>query len=413
MEKEFDLIVIGAGPAGMISAIRASQLKLKVALLEKNEKLGSKLLLTGGQRSNITKAEFDNKAFAKNYGKQGDFILHALSIFGPKQLIEFFESRGLKTKIEKENRVFPESNSANDVLNLLISELNKNKVEIITKAKVERIVKEGNKIVGVVLAGGRELCARKYILSTGGKSYPATGSTGEGFKWAKELGHSIVEPKPSLSPINIKDEFVKEAQGVSLKDAKLTFLQDGKKKQSIVGDMMFAHFGLSGPAILNLSRSISKYLENGEVKLVLDIYPDLDIEKLDKKIQDLFSKDINKTFKNCLLDLLQPKLALVIINLSKIDPLKKVNAITKEERRGLVDILKKIEMTVDSLMGFEQALITDGGVMLKEIDSKTMKSKLIDNLFFAGEIIDLSGPTGGYNLQLCWSTGYLAGESAK
>ena len=434
----FDVAVIGGGPAGMMAAGRAGELGKKVVLLEKNNALGKKLLLTGKGRSNITKAEFNPKEFIKEYGREGDFLLHALSFFGVKETIGFFEKKGLKTKTERGKRVFPQSDKASDVLNVLTDYLKKNKVKIMTNSEVREILKRKNRISKIVLKGGREISAKNYVMATGGKSFPGTGSTGDGYKWAKEMGHSIIKLRPALVPLKIKEDWLKKAQGLSLKNIELTAFQHSSKKDSRFGELLFTHFGLSGPIVLDLSGKIGELLEKGEVhpytkqglvaegdkmsgaypcygvgvKLFLDLKPALDFQTLDKRIQLDFSKYSNKLFKNCLSDLLPQKLIPVIVELSGIASSKKVNEITREERHKLVRLLKGLEMTVSSLLGFDTAIITSGGVSLKEIDSKTMKSKIVENLFFAGEIINLHGPTGGYNLQLCWSTGYLAGQMA-
>jgi len=277
---------------------------------------------------------------------------------------------------------------------------------------VEKILKQKNRASKIILKDGREISAKNYIIATGGKSFPGTGSTGDGYQWAKELGHSISKLRPALVPLKIKESWPKMAQGLALKNVELSVFQNNKKKDSRFGEMLFTHFGISGPIILDLSGKIAELLEKGEVKLVLDLKPALDFQTLDKRIQSDFSKYSQKLFKNSLSDLLPQKLIPIIVKLSGITPLKKVNVITREERYKLVRLLKGLAMTVSSLLGFEMAIVTSGGVSLKEIDSKTMKSKLIENLFFAGEIINLHGPTGGYNLQLCWSTGYLAGQMA-
>ena len=396
----------------MIAACRAGELGANVALLERNKSLGRKLLITGKGRSNITRAEFNPRELVKKYGREGDFLLYPLSIFGVKETIDFFEKKGLKTKIERGKRIFPESDSAQDVLNILIGCLKKRGVAIIANAKVEKIIKEKNRIAKVILKDGREILARNYIIATGGKSYPGTGSTGDGYKWAEELGHKVSKLRPALVPLKIKENWPKTAQGLSLKNVELTVFQNGKKKDSRFGEMLFTHFGISGPIVLDLSGKVGELLEKGEVKLSLDLKPVLDFQTLDRRLQSDFSKYSRKLFKNSLSDLLPQKMIPVIIELSGINPEKKVNEITREERQKLLKLLKRLETTVSSLLGFGTAIVTSGGVSLGEIDSKTMKSKLIENLFFAGEIIDLHGPTGGYNLQLCWSTGYLAGQSA-
>jgi len=411
-KNNFDVLVIGGGPAGIIAAIRAGQMGASVAILEKNEALGNKLLLTGGRRCNITNTSFDTKELAKQYGKEGDFMLHALSIFGVKETIEFFNKNGLKTKIEKDGRVFPKSDKANDILKILIYFLRNNEVTVLTNSEVKEIKFKGKKITKVILKDNREFTAKNYIITTGGMSLPFTGSTGDGYKFAEKLGHKIEKLKPALAPIVMKEHWVKEIQGLSLPNAKLDFFIDKKKSFSITGEIIFTHFGLSGPAILNISQKVGELLEKGEVKIVLDLNPELDLQGLDKILLDYFARNINKSLKNCLANLLPPKLIPAIIELSKTDPLKKVNEITKEERFRLIEVLKKFEMTPTGLLGFDEAMVTSGGISLKEIDAKTMKSKIIDNLFFAGEIINLNGSTGGYNLQLCWSTGYLAGQTS-
>jgi len=407
----YDVAIIGGGPSGMMAAGRAGELGAKVVLLEKNNSLGRKLLLTGKGRSNLTRAEFNPKELIKKYGKKGDFLLYPLSIFGVKETIEFFEKKGLKTKTERGKRIFPETGKASDVLNILIAHLKKGGVKIMTKAKVEKILKDKNRIVKIILKDNREISAKNYLICTGGKSYPGTGSTGDGYQWAKELDHTVTKLRPALVPLKIKENWPKEAQGLSLKNVELTVFQNNKKKDSRFGEMLFTHFGISGPIVLDLSSKIGELLEKGEVKLVLDLKPALDFQTLDKRGQTDFSKYSNKLFRNSLSDLLPQKLIPIIIELSGINPEKKVNEITRQERQRLVKLLKGLVMTVDSLLGFRTAIVTSGGVSLREIDSKTMKSKLIENLFFAGEIIDLHGPSGGYNLQLCWSTGYLAGQT--
>lgn len=396
----------------MMAAGRAGESGAKAVLLEKNATLGKKLLLTGKGRSNIAKAEFNPRELLKKYGREGDFLLHPLSVFGVKETIDFFEKKGLKTKVERGKRIFPQSDKAADVLNVLTSYLEKGKAEIMTDSEVKKIIKEKNRIVKVILKGGEEISAKNYIIAVGGKSYPGTGSTGEGYQWAKELGHKVNRPMPALVPLKIKENWPKMAQGLSLKNVELTVFQNNKKQDSRFGELLFTHFGISGPIVLDLSGKVGELLEKDGVKLVLDLKPALDFETLDKRLQSDFSKYGNKLFKNSLSDLLPQKLISIIVDLSGINPEKKVNEVTRQERRKLVKLLKGLEIGVSSLLGFETAIVTAGGVSLKEIDSKTMKSKLVDNLFFAGEIIDLHGPTGGYNLQLCWSTGYLAGQCA-
>jgi len=411
-KNNFDVAVIGGGPAGMLAAIRAGQLGKKVVLLEKNETLGNKLLLTGGKRCNITNATFNDKELAPKYGKEGFFLLNALSVFGVEKTIEFFNKNGVKTKIEKDGKVYCATDKASDVLKTLIYLLRNNEVSVINNAKVKEIKVIKNNISKIVLENGAEITAKNYIIATGGKSYPHTGSTGDGYSFAEKLGHKIEKLRPALVPIKVKEEWVKKSQGLSLADAKLDIFANKKKVSSIAGEIMFTHFGLSGPAIISVSGQIGELLEKGEVKFYLDLNSNLTPEALDKIIQHYFEINIKKTLKNCLTEILPTKLIPIIIELSKTEANKKANQVTKEERERLVKTIKKLEITPTELLGFDQAVITSGGISLKEIDAKTMRSKIIKNLFFAGEVINLHGPTGGYNLQACWSTGYLAGQSA-
>jgi predicted Rossmann fold flavoprotein len=407
----FDVAIIGAGPAGMMAAIKAAMAGAKVILIEKNYILGKKLLLTGNGRCNLTNAESDLKKLIKRYGSNGKFLWHAFHLFGPAEVIDFFSSLGVKIKIEENNRVFPIKDSAEEILTALNKCLKKYRVKIAMGKEVANLEMANREIKKIIL-NDSVILAKNYILSTGGKSYPTTGSTGDGYKWAALLGHHLEEPKPALAPIKIKEAWVKELQGVSLKDVELSIFQDQIKKDSRIGECLFTHFGLSGPMVLDMSKRVGELLKTGETKIILDLYPTLDFKNLDQRIQENFIKDHNKLFKNSLDNLLPHKFIPVIIKLSKINPEKKVNSINKEERYRLVNLFKNFEMTPFGLLGFNSAIVTSGGVMLEEIDNLTMKSKLVDNLFFAGEIINLDGPTGGFNLQLSWSTGSLAGESA-
>jgi len=411
-EDIFDVVVIGGGPSGIMAAGRAGELGANVLLLEKNNSLGKKLLLTGKGRGNLSKAEFDLKELAKKYGREGDFFLSALSVLGPKETMEFFEKRGLRLKIERGKRIFPKSNSAADILRVLLNYLSKGKVEIMTEVQVKKLVAKGKRIEKVVLKDGQEIFARSFIICTGGRVFPGTGSTGEGYVWLEKLGHTIVKPRPALVPLKIKESWPRSLQGLSLKNVELTVWQNNKKKDSRFGEMLFTHFGISGPIVLDLSGKIGELLEKGRVRLVLDLKPALDFQILDKRLQSDFLKYSSKLFKNSLDDLLPQKLIPLIIKLSGIDPGKKTNGIKREERLKLLKSLKDLEMEVLGTLGFGNAIVTLGGVSLREIEGKTMKSKIIENLYLAGEVINLHGPTGGYNLQQGWSTGFLAGQSA-
>lgn len=407
----YDVAIIGGGPAGMLSAGRAGELGARVVLLEKNARLGRKLLITGNGRCNLTQAEFNIQDMVEKFGENGKFLFSSLSAFGVKETIEFFNNRGCKTKVERGDRVFPESDKAQDVLDVLVKYMAENGVTVSCSSEVMSLEKEDNRITRLITNKG-EIIAKNYVLCTGGKSFPGTGSTGDGFKWLEKLGHHVTELTPSLTALNIEDDWVKSLQGLSLKNIEVSILQNDTKKESIFGEMLFTHFGISGPIILSISKNVGKLLKKGKVTLSLDLKPALDFIKLDKRLQRDFLKYQNKIFKNSLDELLPQNLIPIIIDQSGIDPDKQVNSITKEERHRLLNLLKSLNMTVTSLQGFEHSLITSGGVAIKEIDPKTMRSKLIENLFFAGEIIDVDGPTGGYNLQVCWSTGYVAGENS-
>lgn len=408
---KYDVVVIGGGPAGMIAAGRAGEMGSRVILIEKNNNLGRKLLITGKGRCNLTNKGDKPREFIDKFGKNGKFLFSAFSRFGTDELMKFFEKNRLKLKIERGNRVFPISDKSQDVINVLIRYLNKSGVDIRMNTRVQKITKKQKKIEKIVLANKTEIRANNFIICTGGISYPITGSTGDGYKWAKKIGHTITKLSPSLTPIIVKENYVKDLEGLSLGNVEISIYQENKKINSRFGEAIFTANGMSGPIIIDMSKEIEKELSNN-IRLQIDFKPALDFIKLDKRILRDFEKSPQKLFKNSLNELLPKKLIPVIIKLSEIDPNKKVNSVTKEERRKLLHLLKELSFEIKGLEGFKKAIITTGGIKLDEIDQKTMKSKLIDNLYFAGEILDLDGPTGGYNLQMCWTTGYIAGESA-
>jgi predicted Rossmann fold flavoprotein len=410
-DNVFDIAVIGGGPAGMIAAGRAAELGVKVVLIEKNEVLGKKLLLTGKGRCNFTHNELDIRKFAEKYGRNGRFLYRALSVFGVKEVIDFFASRGVKGKVEQGDRIFPEKGNVQDILKVLLKYLSEGKVTILYNVEVINFKQEDKKISQVILRD-RQIIADKFIICTGGKSYPQTGSTGDGYHWARQLGHTIIEPVPALNPIKISEKWVKELQGLSLKNISLKLFQNGKKQDERFGEMLFTHFGVSGPIVMDLSKNIGTLLKRGPVKLILDLKPALDFKKLDKRIQRDLEKFKGRMFKNSLKGLLPLSMIPVIIRLSGIESEKQVDYLSREERIKLVHLLKELELSPTELLGFKWSVVTSGGIALKEVDPNTMCSKKIKNLYFAGEILDLDGPSGGYNLQECWSSGYLAGESA-
>jgi hypothetical protein len=408
---EYDVVVIGGGPAGMMAAVSSAQSGAKTVLIEKNPKLGVKLLMTGGGRCNLTHIE-SIRDFCSKFGKEGDFLLSPFSVFGVKETMEFFENFGLELKEEK-GKVFPSSEKAKDVLNLLVSLLKKNKVDVLTSLEVKDVKMEGNEISSVLLSNKKEVRGKRYIISVGGKSYPVTGSTGEMFNLIKKIGHKVTELKPALTPIETKEHWTKNLQGISLDNVSVSLMQGGKKVKEEKGEILFTHFGLSGPLILNMSRSIGDLLSKGKVKIVLDLFGGKKIEESDKYLQRVFNKNRNKHVLKCLGDLYTEKLSAFIMNFSGVSLKRKPKDLAKEERERLIKFIKGgIELNIIGLLGFDRAMATHGGVSLKEIDSKTMKSKVVDNLYFAGEAIDLDGPSGGYNLQMCWTTGYVAGQNS-
>ena len=409
------VVIIGGGPAGMLSAIKSAQEGNNVTILEKMNTCGRKLLITGKGRCNITNA-IDIDEFIKNIPGNGKFLYSAFQNFNNQDIIKMLEKEGVHTKVERGNRIFPTSDKSMDVLNALLKTLKKLNVKIKTNTKVKEILVQENTVYGVITENNEKIEAQKVILATGGKSYPATGSTGDGYEMAKELGHTITEIKGSLVPLKMYEvDICKELQGLSLKNVKIHIKTENKKIYEDFGEMLFTHFGVSGPIILSASavmlryKNINKLLSEQKVKLQIDFKPALTNEKLDARIQRDFEKMKNKQFKNSLNELLPQKLIPVIIEKSGIDSDKHVNEITRTERLNLVALLKNFELIIKDFKEIEEAIVTAGGISIKEINPKTMESKLISGLYFAGEIIDVDAYTGGFNLQIAYSTGYTAG----
>lgn len=407
----YDLAVIGAGPAGMMAALRAAACGADVLLLEKNRTPGIKLSLTGKERCNITNAETEARAFAAAFGKNGRFLLSSLYYFGVGATLDFFHRNNVKTKIERGGRVFPESDSAKEVQSLFLRLLKEHRITLHAGRGVKGVTRRGDEIEKVIMDDS-EIRAGSYIFSTGGLSYPQTGSTGDGYAWAKQLGHSVVKPQPALTPVEIKEKWVKRLEGLSLKNVRISVYQDKRKKTGRFGESLFTHTGMSGPIILDMSKEIGRLLPMGNISLLIDFKPALDFKILDKRILRDLDKNKNRSIRNILPALLPKRLIPVILERADINPDRAGHSVTKDERRRLLNLLKQFPLTVERLAGFDKAIITSGGIYLKEVDPCTMRSKIIKNLFFAGEILDLDGPTGGYNLQVCWSTGSLAGEKA-
>ncbi len=409
--EEFDVIVVGGGASGMMAAGRAAERGKKVLLLEKNKKLGEKLKISGGGRCNITNAEFDEHALLKNYGKAEQFLYSAFSQFGVKETFSFFESKGLPLVVQARNRAFPYTERALDVYDVLEKYIRDGKVTIKTNSPVTRVVSEGKKITSVI-SGEREYKARSFIFATGGVSHPETGSTGDGFSWLAQLGHTVSKPTPTIVPLAVQEQWVKELAGASLSFMKITFFVDGVKQFSEIGKILFTHFGVSGPLILNIAYKVNNLLHNGIVTATIDAFPDTDLGSLERSVVAIFEKNKNKMLKNIFRDIVPRGTGSSILALLKesVDPDTKVHSITKEQRKRIVQLLKALPLTVTGLMGYDRAVIADGGVPLDEIDMKTMRSKKIENLYVIGDLLHINRPSGGYSLQLCWTTGYVAGS---
>jgi len=408
---KYDTAVIGGGPAGMMAAARLGELGARVILLEKNKSLGVKLLATGNGRCNLTNRSAEPREMAKKFGKNGKFLLSSLNRFAPEDVIAFFENRGVKTKEESGGRIFPASDRARDVLSALITCLEKYRVEIRTNGRVTEIFQKGDKIEKVRLAAGEEIFADNFIIATGGKSYPQTGSTGDAYDWLRSLGHRITNLTPALAPLVLKEKFIEELEGLSLKNVRISAHNGNKKIDSKPGEAIFTRDGISGPVILNMSKAIGQAFSD-KIQVRIDFCPALDLKEIDMALQKSFREERSKSIKNILGKFLPARIIPIAIRLSEIDPEKKAGSATKEERKKIARLAKDFRLEVARLAEYDKAMVTAGGVDLREINPKTMKSKIIDNLYFAGEILGLAGPSGGYNLQVSWSTGYTAGDSA-
>lgn len=402
------ILVVGGGAAGMLAAIFAARNGHEVTVFEKNEKLGKKLYITGKGRCNITNAS-DMETLFDNMMTNKKFLYSCFYTFTNQDLIDFFEEIGLRTKVERGNRVFPVSDKSSDVISSLQREMNRLGVTIQFKKTVKEVVVKDNQFHHLVIEGEKQpVKGDAVIIATGGLSYPVTGSTGDGYRFAKSMGHTIKDCVPSLVPFNLKEMHYKELQGLSLKNVEVK-IKDGKKVlYENFGEMLFTHFGVSGPLILSGSSYIAKYKKQSGLELVIDLKPALSVEQLDQRILRDFEEFKNKQFKNSLDHLLPKKLIPVIISLCEIDPEKKVNFITKEERMRLINTIKGMTFTINSLRSYNEAVITKGGVTVGEINPSTMESKKAQNVYFIGEVLDLDALTGGYNLQIAWSTAYAA-----
>lgn len=419
-----DIVVVGGGAAGMMAAVKAAE-KIKesgmsyqgsVVLLEHNEKLGKKLFITGKGRCNITNA-CDTEDLFVNICRNPKFCYSAIYGFDNLGVMDFFEKEGLRLKTERGGRVFPHSDHSSDVIRVLSDALRKNGVEVILGADVKNIMlsDDESRVTGVTFSLNKhvqEIDCKSVIVATGGLSYATTGSTGDGLAWAEKLGHTITETRPSLVPFVCREEYVRGLQGLSLKNVTVSIFSGKKKLYTDFGEMLFTHFGVSGPLILSASAMVGDKLSKGELDMFIDLKSALDFDTLDKRLLRDFEENMNKNFENAISGLLPAKLIPVTITLSGIDPRKKVHDISKEERQNFVRLLKAFPCTVTGLRDYNEAIITRGGVSVKNINPSTMESKLISGLYFAGEMIDVDAKTGGFNLQIAWSTGALAGISA-
>ncbi len=411
--NKYDVIVIGGGASGMMAAIAAAESGATVAILEKNKRLGEKLRITGGGRCNIWNEEHDTRLLLANYGESSKFLHSAFARFGLKDTIDFFHDLGLKTKVEAKNRAFPASENATDVVEVLIKELKKLKVTVVTQLTVTNIQKSDSKITSIVTSNG-EYSATNYILATGGTSKPETGSTGDGFAWLQKLGHDISSPTPTITPLAVSEQWIKTLSGTTIKNTRITFFKNDKRMFRLDGDILCTHFGISGPLILNSAYRVSELLASGRVTGSIDLYPTVDARELDIFVLEKLKPHGAKQLKNTLRYITPEGLAAGFKTYlsSQLDLSMNTGELQKDERLLLVNALKSMPLTIEKLMGFEKAVVADGGISLLDIDTKTMLSSVVTNLYVVGDLLNIKRPTGGFSLQLCWTTGYLAGFHA-
>lgn len=409
-----DVLIIGGGPAGMMAAIIAAERGRKVTLLEKNKRVGEKLSITGGGRCNITNNEPDTRTLLSFYGDAKEFLYSPFSQFGVPETIEFFESRGLPLVTEARKRMFPKSQSSIEVTKFLRGQMEKAGVVVEANTTVSAcMLNDEGKLSKVVAADGRSWSAESVIIATGGISRPETGSTGEGFDWLRKLGHTVQTPTPNIVPLKVSEEWVHALSGTSLSFMKISFYSDGKRAFSKLGKLLFTHFGISGPLILNSAKEVRELLEAGPVIAKIDLYPDTEFDALERRVLAALDTHKNKAFKNILPDLVPEGMSTTILELLALpDPMLKVHSVTKEERKKLIHLLKELPISISGLMGLDRAVVSDGGVTLTEVDTKTFRSKIVPNLFLIGDTLHISRPSGGYSLQLCWTSGYIAGNNA-
>lgn len=414
-KQQYDVVVIGGGPAGMMAAGTAAARGRKVLLVEKNKDLGKKLSITGGGRCNILNAEPDTRKLLENYGEASKFLFSPFSQFGMQDTWDFFAELGLPIVVEARKRAFPESQQAGDVMRVMKKYVTENNVELWTGTKALGFETKNGEITGLNTSRG-DVSADSYILATGGSSRPETGSTGEGVEWLKEIGHTVHTPSPNIVPLKVAEDWVKELSGTTLSFMKITFGSNLTKDQgrfSKAGKILFTHFGLSGPLILNSAHQVKELLQGGPVQTVIDMYPDTEVGTLRERVLKVFENNKNKDLKNVLKEFVPHGMAEAVAAQLDLELQNtKVHSVSKEERHELVDRLKAMPLTVNGTMGLDWAVISDGGVDLTEVDTKNMRSKVHENLFFTGDVLNINRPSGGFSLQLCWTTGYVCGQSA-
>jgi predicted Rossmann fold flavoprotein len=416
----WDIVVVGGGPAGMMAAGRAAEKaredgrEIKILILEKNESLGKKLLITGGGRCNVTNAESDVRTLLSKFKDSDRFLFSAFSHYGVKETLNFFHTHNMPTKEEAEKRVFPASNTAQSVWDVLVKYIKSAGVIVYPNSPVvgcNTSKHVDGRIDSVTLKNGNKIFGQTFIFAVGGTSHPETGSTGEGFAWLAQLGHRIVAPSAALVPLTIKDSWVKKLAGVSLSDVKISVLQNNVKQLVKKGRLLFTHVGITGPTILNMSVDIRELLKYGETFISLDLSPSHDFSTLNSALQELFKKEHRKKIKNILSPLVPTALGPIILERAHISPDTPANSITRDQRIALMNVIKDLRMEIKGLLGIDKAIITSGGAALDEIDFNTMRSRIVPNLHIIGDMLDIDRPSGGYSLQLCWTTGWVAGNS--
>jgi predicted Rossmann fold flavoprotein len=411
MEK-FDVIVVGGGPAGMMAAGHAAEYGRHVLLVEKNRRFGEKLNLTGGGRCNITNAEFDTRTFLSFFGDARKFLFSPFSRFAVQDTFDFFEGRGLPLVVEERKRAFPQTQQATDVTRVLTEYLHENGVETRMGTTVKHLIVEDGTIGGIETDHGTVM-AGSIILATGGASYKETGSTGDGLNWLREIGHTVHAATPDIVPLRAKEQWVKDLSGTTLEPMKITFTAPTGEQLSKTGKILFTHFGLSGPLILNSANEVKKLLKHGPVSAGIDLFPGMEAHLVDRRVLEIFSENKNKIVRNVAKQLVPVGMARALDGHLPAELLdKKVNVVTQDERKTLVQLLKGLPLTITGTMGYDWAVVCDGGIDMAEIDTRTMRSRLYPNLYVAGDLLHVSRPSGGYSLQLCWTTGWVAGENA-